>query len=125
MIKAADEFREKTASINKLWRTDLTYLKVVGLAWIYLSTTFDDYSRHIIAWKLCTTMKTSDATDPLGLALQASGCDWARVIHKPRLLSDNGSGYVSGELAEWLGDKKMGHYIIRKHRVRFSYDIRL
>ena len=43
------------------------------------------------------------------LALQASGCDQARVVHKPRLLSDNGSSYVSGELAEWLGDKKMGH----------------
>jgi putative transposase len=25
------------------------------------------------------------------------------------LLSDNGSSYVSDELAEWLGDKKMGH----------------
>jgi transposase InsO family protein len=32
-----------------------------------------------------------------------------RIAHKPRLLSDNGSSYVSGELAEWLGDKKMGH----------------
>ena len=25
------------------------------------------------------------------------------------MLSDNGSGYVSGSLAEWLGDKKMGN----------------
>ena len=45
-------------------------------------------------------MKTSDVTDTLSLALQASGCDQARVEHKPRLLSDNGSSYVSGELAE-------------------------
>ena len=28
---------------------------------------------------------------------------------KPRLLSDNGSSYVSGELAEWLDDKGMDH----------------
>ena len=69
----------------------------------------DDYSRYIIAWKLCTTMKTSDVTDTLERALQASGCDQAHIAHKPRLLSDNGSSYVSGELAEWLGDKKMGH----------------
>ena len=48
-------------------------------------------------------------TDTLNLALQASGCDQAHVVHKPRLLSDNGSSYVSGELAEWLGDKRMGH----------------
>jgi putative transposase len=67
---------------------------------MYLSTILDDYSRYIIAWKLCTTMKTSDVTDTLDLALQASGCDQAKVAHKPRLLSDNGSSYVSGELAE-------------------------
>ena len=76
---------------------------------MHLSTILDDYSRYIIAWKLCTTMKTSDVTETLDLALQASGCDQAHVVHKPRLLWDNGSSYVSGELAEWLGDKKMGH----------------
>ena len=54
----------------------------------------------IIAWKLCTTMKTSDVTDTLERALQALGCDQAHIAHKPRLLSDNGSSYVSGELAE-------------------------
>jgi transposase InsO family protein len=51
----------------------------------------------------------NDVTETLDLALQAEGCDQAHVVHKPRLLSDNGSSYVSGELAEWLGDKKMGH----------------
>jgi len=50
---------------------------------------------YIIAWKLCTTMKTSDVTDTLELALQASGCGQANVVHKPRLLSDNGSSYTS------------------------------
>ena len=109
VIKAADQFRDKTTAINQLWQTDFTYLKVIGWGWMYLSTILDDYSRYIIAWKLCTTMKTSDVTDTLDLALQASGCDQAKVAHKPRLLSDNGSSYVSGELAEWLGDKKMGH----------------
>jgi putative transposase len=109
VIKAANEFKDKTTAINQLWQTDFTYLKVIGWGWMYLSTNLDDYSRYIIAWKLCTTMKTSDVTETLDLALQASGCDQAHVVHKPRLLSDNGSSYVSGELAEWLGDKKMGH----------------
>ncbi len=109
VIKAADEFMEKTTAINQLWQTDFTYLKVIGWGCMYLSTILDDYSRYIIAWKLCTTMKTSDVTETLTRALQASGCDQAHVVHKPRLLSDNGSSYVSGELAEWLGDKKMGH----------------
>ena len=47
--------------------------------------------------------------DTLELALQASGCDQIHVVHKPRLLSDNGSSYVSGDLAEWLQDKGMKH----------------
>jgi putative transposase len=67
--------RRQHPSINQLWRTGFTYLKVIGWAWMYLSTILDDYSRYIIAWKLSTTMKTSDVTDTLDLALQASGCD--------------------------------------------------
>jgi transposase InsO family protein len=54
-------------------------------------------------------MRAEDVTDTLDLALQASGCDQVHVVHKPRLLSENGSSYVSGELAEWLQDKGMKH----------------
>ena len=109
VIKAASEFKDKTTAINQLWQTDFTYLKVIGWGWFYLSTILDDYSRYIIAWKLCTNMKAEDVTDTLDLALQASGYDQVHVAHKPRLLSDNGSSYVSGELAEWLDDKGMDH----------------
>jgi putative transposase len=109
VIRAADEFKDKTTAINQLWQTDFTYLKVIGWGWFYLSTILDDFSRYIIAWKLCTTMKAEDVTDTLQLALTASGCDQARVAHKPRLLSDNGSSYVSADLAEWLDDNGMDH----------------
>jgi putative transposase len=109
VVAAADEFRDKTTRPNQLWQTDFTYLKVTGWGWFYLSTILDDFSRYIIAWKLCTTMKTGDVTDTLDLALQASGCDQATVLHKPRLLSDNGSSYISGELADWLEDRQMDH----------------
>ena len=109
VIKADDEFRDKTTAPNQLWQTDFTYLKVIGWGWFYLSTILDDYSRYIIAWKLCTSMKTEDVTDTLKLALKASGCDRAKVIHKPRLLSDNGSSYISGDLADWLENQNMDH----------------
>ena len=36
-------------------------------------------------------------------------CHQAVVRHKPRLLSDNGSCYISGDLAEWLEGQKMKH----------------
>ncbi len=109
VIKAADEFKDKTTAPNQLWQTDFTYLKVIGWGWFYLSTVLDDFSRYIIAWKLCTTMKTEDVTDTLELALQASGLERANVVHRPRLLSDNGPSYISGDLAEWLDDRDMTH----------------
>jgi putative transposase len=109
VIRAADEFRDKTSRPNELWQTDFTYLKVIGWGWFYLSTILDDYSRFIIAWKLCTTMKAKDVTDTLELALEVSGCNDATVVHKPRLLSDNGSSYVAADLAEYLDDKGMDH----------------
>ena len=109
VIKAADEFRDKTAAPNQLWQTDFTYLKVIGWGWFYLSTILDDFSRYIIAWKLCTTMRGEDVTDTLKLALEASGCSSAEVVHKPRLLSDNGSSYIAGDLAAWLEDQGMDH----------------
>ena len=92
-----------------MWQTDFTYLKVIGWGWYYLSTILDDFSRYIVAWKLCTTMKADDVTDTLELALAASGRDGVQVRHKPRLLSDNGSSYVSGDLAEWLEGQGMDH----------------
>ena len=109
VIKAADEFRDKTTAPNQLWQTDFTYLKVIGWGYFYLSTILDDFSRYIVTWKLCTNMKASDVTDTLELALEASGCDSATVRHKPRLLSDNGSSYISHDLANWLGHQGMDH----------------
>lgn len=76
---------------------------------MYLSTILDDFSRYIISWKLCSTMKTSDVTETLNMALRVSGCDQASVTHKPRLLSDNGSSYISEELADYIAEQGMSH----------------
>jgi transposase InsO family protein len=109
VVKAADAFAEPTTAPNQLWQTDFTYLKVTGWGWFYLSTILDDFSRYIVAWKLCTTMRAGDVPDTLELALAASGCDTAKVVHRPRLLSDNGSSYVAGDLADWLAGKGITH----------------
>jgi len=109
VMKAADEFKDKTTAPNQLWQTDFTYLKVAGWGWFYLSTVLDDFSRYVVAWKLCTTMRAGDVTETLNLALQAADLDQANVFHRPRLLSDNGSSYISGDLAKWLKGRGMQH----------------
>ena len=54
-------------------------------------------------------LRAEDVTDTLDLALKASGCDSATVLHKPRLLSDNGPSCIAGELAEYIEARKMSH----------------
>jgi len=109
VIKAADAFKDKTTAPNQLWQTDFTYLKVIGWGWFYLSTVLDDFSRYILAWKLCTNMRAEDVTAALDLASQASGLDQAMLADRPRLLSDNGSSYIADDLAKWLDHRNIKH----------------
>jgi putative transposase len=109
VMKAADQFRDQTTAPNQLWQTDFTYLKVIGWGWFYLSTVLDDFSRFIVAWKLCTTMKVADVTATIDMALVAAGLDHIHVVHRPRLLSDNGSSYIAGDLAAWLDGQGIKH----------------
>ena len=109
VFKAADAFKDKTTAPNQLWQTDFTYLKVIGWGWFYLSTVLDDFSRYIVAWKLCSTMKAEDVTATLVLALQASELHEAKLTQRPRLLSDNGSSYIAADLAKWLKGQNIKH----------------
>ena len=109
VMQAADKFSHPTTRVNQLWQTDFTYLKVIGWGWFYLSTVLDDYSRFILAWRLCTGMAASDVSDTLEDALRFAEIEQVKVQHRPRLLSDNGPSYISGELADWLEEQGMKH----------------
>ena len=69
----------------------------------------DDYSRYILAWKLTPTMAATDVQETLEKALAYARLDRVRVQHRPRLLSDNGPCYVSGELRRFLESRRMEH----------------
>ena len=109
LLKASDKFQQPTTHVNEMWQTDFTYFKIIGWGWYYLSTILDDYSRFIVSWRLCKTMGANDVSDTLDDALRFTGLDSVKVNHKPRLLSDNGPCYVSGELAEYLEEQGMTH----------------
>ena len=105
-MSASDSFHDKTTQVNQMWQTDFTYFKIVGWGWYYLSTVLDDYSRFIINWKLCPTMKADDVIDTLDESLLKTDI---KPSNRPKLLSDNGPCYISNELAEYLGDANMKH----------------
>ena len=109
LMEARDKFQHPTQRVNEMWQTDFTYFKIIGWGWYYLSTVLDDYSRYIVAWRLCTSMSAHDVSDTLDDALNFTGLDSVKLNHKPRLLSDNGPCYISGELSDYLEDKGMTH----------------
>jgi transposase InsO family protein len=109
LMSASDAFKDPTTRVHEMWQTDFTYFRIIGWGWYYLSIVLDDYSRYIIAWTRSPTMGAGDVKDTLDRALAVTGVDQVRVRHRPRLLSDNGPAYVSGELREYLGDRGMAH----------------
>jgi len=106
IMSASDSFHDKTTQVNQMWQTDFTYFKILGWGWYYLSTILDDYSRFIINWKLCSSMKAGDVKTTLDEALTAFDIP---KYKRPKLLSDNGSCYISGELAEYLQGQNISH----------------
>ncbi len=109
LMQASDRFQHPSRRVNELWQTDFTYFKIIGWGWYYLSTVMDDYSRFILAWRLCTGMKANDVMDTLNDALDFTGLDEVKVKHKPRLLSDNGPCYLSSDLANYLVANGLTH----------------
>ena len=99
VMSAPDSFYDKTTSVNQMWQTDFTYFKIYGWGWYYLSTILDDYSRFIVRWELCSTMKAIDVKNTIDKALFTVELPENRP---PKLLSDNGSCYISNELAAYL-----------------------
>jgi len=109
VITSAKQFKHPTKRVNELWQTDFTQFKVVGWGWYYLSTVIDDYSRYILAWTLNTTMAATDVQATLEKALTFTSVEHVAVQHRPRLLSDNGPAYLSGDLAKFLKAHEMTH----------------
>ena len=106
LMRADDEFKDKTIRINQMWQTDFTYFKIIGWGWYYLSTVLDDFSRYIVYWELCGNMRSEDAQQSIEGALLCTGL---KNNNPPRLLSDNGSCYISTNLADYLESVGMDH----------------
>ncbi len=73
--------------------------KQIALDYHSLSTVMDDYSRKIIAWKLCSSMTAEDVKATLDLAILNTGMKADKIIQR----------YISGELKEYLKDQKILH----------------
>lgn len=112
---AAKEFRHKTRRPNQLWQSDATRFFVPGWGHYWMVSVLDDYSRKILAWKLVRDVQTPSLADVIQLAVEATGLITTPQVGKPALLTDNGSGYISGMMADFLRAHGLRHIRARSH----------
>lgn len=101
-LPARREWPHKTVRVNQIWQVDATTFFVVGWGYYKLIPVLDDYSRKILAWDLLPDEAAPSITNAVELAVEATGIPELPEHEKPTLLSDNGSGFISGLLAGYL-----------------------
>lgn len=85
---------------NRLWVADLTYVSTwVGVSYVAFVT--DVFSRHIVGWKVSTSLRAELALDALEMAIWARrSVDLEGLVHH----SDRGSQYLAIRYTERLAD---------------------
>ena len=101
-VPAGNEYRHKTTAPHQLWATDASYFRVAGWGYYYMVTVMDDFSRFILAWRLQVDMTSRSLIEVVQDAVDLTGMTDVEVEDRTRLLSDNGSGYVSRLFREYL-----------------------
>ena len=102
-LLAGKEYQRKTSGPHQMWATDASYFRVRGWGYYYMVTVMDGYSRSILAWKLQLDMTADSLIQVVQLAIDATGMTEVPLEDRTRLLSDNGSGYVSRAFRDYLG----------------------
>jgi transposase InsO family protein len=81
---------------NQLWVADITYV-ATWAGFVYVAFVIDVFSRHIVGWRVSSSLRSDLALDALEQALQARPHD-ERLIHH----SDRGVQYLSIRYTERL-----------------------
>lgn len=84
------------------WHTDIKYVNYHGTFLFFISV-FDGYSKYLVHHELRLSMQTFDVQITLQRALEKY------PGFKPRIISDNGSQYISKDFAEYLKQTGLQH----------------
>lgn len=101
---------DQPAVPHEQWHTDIAYLNIIGSQYFLISV-LDGFSRAIIHHEIRLKMETDDVE----LVIQRALDTLSRDTPRPRIISDNGSQYVSGQFKVFLRTTGCAH---SKARVR-------
>ncbi|WP_338213697.1 IS3 family transposase [Halopseudomonas aestusnigri] len=90
------ERRFKVTEPNKVWVTDITYIRTYE-GWLYLAVVLDLFSRQVIGWSMKPQMTSDLAIDALLMAVWRRKPKQEVMIH-----SDQGSQFSSGDWQSFL-----------------------
>ena len=114
--KAAKEYHRKTERVHELWQTDFTYFHIINWGWYYAGGVLDDYSRYLICYQLSERMDQSAVQGMIEAAVKSTGMRYVPIEQRVKLLTDNGSGFISKPFNEYLKQLKIPHlYAQRNH----------
>jgi putative transposase len=95
---------EQPLKAHEQWHTDISYLNFKG-TFVYLISVLDGYSRAILSWDITTTMESLDVQLVLWKA-----CDsYLPSDFNPRVITDNGSQFLTSEFKQTLKDLSIAH----------------
>lgn len=115
-LPASKEFHTKTTKPNEMWATDFTYVKVLDWGWYYIGGILDDFSRYLICYEVKRDMTGPTASDLVTRAMEVTGLADVPIEDRfTKLLSDNGSGYISETFNTFLTDQGIGHIYARRN----------
>ena len=84
---------------------------MVGWGYYYLITVLDDYSRMVLAWRVQPSMASGCIIEVVQDAVEFTGLPTVPVEPGPALLTDNGPGFLSRAIEEFLKMRAMKHIV--------------
>lgn len=110
-LPAAKEWKKKTTHPDEMWQCDATNLFVVGWGYYKLIPVEDDYARKILAHDLKPDESSFSVSDVVELAIENAKREGHLIDpeHMPNLYTDNGSGFASGLMADYLTHHGIKH----------------
>lgn len=106
---AAKHWRHKTTRADEIWQCDATMFVIPGWGRYKAIPVIDDYSRKLLALPLMPDETSHSIAEAVEEALENARKAGHNLALPPKLLSDNGPGFIGEVLADYLKARGIGH----------------
>jgi putative transposase len=106
---AAKQWRHKTTRPDEIYQCDGTMFIIPGWGRYKAIPVVDDYSRKLLALPLKPDETSYSIADAVEEALENARREGHNPRMRPKLLSDNGPGFIGEILATYLKAQRIGH----------------